>query len=233
MCLNNYMLEDLQPYTKLVPCSMTNLREELNKLATSLKHIPDFYNQTKVLLVEGETEGAFLEKLRESHALPFVWLIVEVYKGQGNRRPARLQMLFDKYQREGYKVYIQGDADGRETDLFSDLVQKCHLSKTQTFLFRYDFETAIPSEILYVALRELGELQGVEEQEFKQRYTEHTGSVNSLLRDFYKVNINSFKIQLAEMVGELLNTRWWNWYHEQDFMQSELGQFLSFIQQIR
>ena len=139
-CVERYMIEDYGEYAPAIFGHVTRLREELNKIGALFRHIPEFRSEKGVLFVEGWTEKAFLDKLRESHSSWFLNLNVEVYAGKGNRRPKRIQMLLEDYKKKGYRIYIQGDADGQHHDIFNELVRKGSVAKECTMVFKYDFE---------------------------------------------------------------------------------------------
>lgn len=130
---------------------ITRLREELNIMAGLLSVIPEFRARRGVLFVEGRTEKAFLQKLKESHAVMFLHLIVETYEGAGNRRPKRIQMLIENYREQGYEVFIQGDGDGKGKTAFDELVRLGSVAKDCTFVFAHDFESSILRPLLFVS----------------------------------------------------------------------------------
>jgi len=150
----------------------TRLRDKLNSLASSLRDIPEFRATKGILFVEGWSEKAFLDKLRESHSAWFLYLIIEVYDGKGNANPKRIQMLLDRYIAQGYKIYIQGDADGKNTEIFNKLVLRGSVGSECTFVFQHDFETAVPAELLLDTLQDIGHLKDVDRKDFVQNKSE-------------------------------------------------------------
>jgi hypothetical protein len=213
--------------------SVTHLREYLNKAASEFRQLPDFDSNKAVLFVEGQAEKTFLETLRESRLAWFLYLDVEVYGGRGNVRSKRIQMLLDRCVKQGYTIYIEGDADGRDSEMFRALCQKGSISQERSFAFTYDFETAIPSQMLYQALAKLGKLGGVECNEFETAIGNRNGSVTQLLRDKYHIDIDPLKVPLAKAVGGILNVPLFAWWQDREFMETELGRFLNFTMHIR
>lgn len=211
---------------------VTRLRDELNNFASVFRKIPELRSAKGVLFLEGWTEKAFLEKLRESHSAWFSNLILEVYSGSGNRRPKRIQMLLDNYVNKGYKIYIQGDADGRDSKIFDELVRKGSIHQGNTFVFKYDFESSVPPILLLNALKALGELSEVEPEEFLEKIHSFDKSVVFLLQKHFQLDINPIKLELASTIAEYLNKPFWSWWKDEDFMKTELGQFLHFIRKI-
>jgi hypothetical protein len=211
---------------------VTRLREELNTLAGLLSVIPEFRARRGVLFVEGRTEKAFLQKLKESHTVTFLHLIVETYEGVGNRRPKRIQMLLENYKAQGYEVFIQGDGDGKGTTAFDELVRLGSVEKDCTFVFTHDFESSIPRALLFKSLRDIGELEGVSLEDLQARLGNDSVSVVKLLKDIFALDINSMKLELAEAVASRLNDPWWPWWQDTELMETELGRFLEFVRRV-
>jgi hypothetical protein len=226
----------LRFFGKFVPtlfASTIHLREHLNKAASEFRKLPDFDSERGVLFVEGWAEKAFIDKLRESHSSWFLNLTVEVYEGYSNHKPKRIQMLLDRYVKQGYIIYIQGDADGKDTEIFRALSEKGAIKHEHSFVFRYDFESAIPLDLLYQALKYLGELENIEFDDFKIAISSENKSVVKLLQGKYGIDINPLKLPLANAVGDILNYPLVAWWQQEDFMETELGKFLRFIMDIR
>lgn len=216
----------------VAPKVMGNLffiRERLDSLATAMSKLQCFDSRDAVLFVEGWSEKTFLEKLGESGLVPFCYLTPQVYDGRGNCTQKRITMLLQKYVERGYKVFMQGDADGRDAEIFGPLINKGLVSKECTFVFKHDFESSIPSDLAYHALRSLGHLNGVRANTFIQKMTSTGTSFAKLLSENFQLDVQPFKKNMAAEVGTLLNARR-DWFQDKEFMASELGKFLTFIQ---
>lgn len=231
-CVDKYMIEDYGEYAPAIFGHVTRLRDELNKIGVHFRHIPEFRSAKGVLFVEGWTEKAFLEKLRESHSFSFLNLNLEVYAGKGNRRPKRIQMLLDNYKKQGYKIYIQGDADGQHSEIFKELVRKDSLTEECTFVFKHDFESSLPPELFLDALHELGEIPEVGINEFIQKVYPLDCSVVKKIQEYFSINCEPIKLDIASIVAERLNDWNWAWWQDEKFMQTELGKFLEFVDRI-
>jgi hypothetical protein len=135
--------------------AIARLRDDLNVACGRLRDIPELSTTSGILLVEGWSEKQLLDRLRMTNSTWFSDKQVIVYGGSANVRPRRIQMLIEDYVGRGYTVYIEGDGDGGEADKFQDLRSKCKIPPEQTFLFRHDLESAIPTEMLHSILRRL------------------------------------------------------------------------------
>lgn len=209
---------------------VAKIRDTLNMMSREFNKIPEFRIDRGVLFVEGESEEAFLNKLKDSHSSWFLNLIVENYKGEGNSKPRRILMLLEDYKAKGYTVYLQGDADGKEPQKFNsvkDLVEKDNL-----FIFKHDFETAVPPNLLLFCLQKLDCLLDITEEEFVARVTSEDKSVVKIIKEVYDIDLDPIKVELATMVARVLNSSP-GWWQNEDFMNTALGQFLRFVQKIK
>ncbi len=233
MCMNQEVITWFGEYAPGAFGRAVHLREKLNLLGGALGELPAFHSQRAVLFVEGTSEKAFLNTLQESQLGWFLFLLVEEYGGKGSRRLKRIKMLLDKYKRQGYKLFMQGDADGRSTDIFQSLIKKGTIAKNRTFVFRHDFETAVPAGLLLDALHDLGQLGGISLPDFAQNAYSEDRSVIAIIYDHYDLNIEPMKVDLARAVGARLNGPLRAWWQDAAFMETELGRFLRFLQRAR
>jgi len=229
-CIDNDIIKAFGEYAPAIFGNVARLRDELNKIGALFKHIPEFRSVKGVLFVEGWTEKELLEKLRESHSFWFLNLNLEVYEGKGNRRPKRIQMLLDKYKKLGYKIYIQGDADGQRSEIFKELVRKGSVTKECTFIFKYDFESSLPPTLFLKALHELGEISEVGIDEFIKKVYPFDCSADKKVQEIFGIKCEPIKLDIASIVAENLNDMRWAWWQDDDFMQTEIGQFIRFVQ---
>ena len=231
MCMEPGFREFFAENAPIIFGRMSHLRENLNSLGASWKKIPEFGSKHPVLFVEGYTEKEFLDEMRKSHWSWFLDLNVEVYGGKGNLRPKRIQMMLDKYSEQGYEIYAQGDADGENTDIFRGLINAGSVKKENTFVFVHDFETAIPISLLYTALKDMEFLGGMAAEDFAAAIGLNNESVVSRLKS--ALGIEPDKMELANTIARILNHSRVVWWRDEKFMtETELGQFLRFIQRI-
>lgn len=225
-------LETVEWWGEAAPLLFSNLiksRDSLNRAATAMRELPFLMSLQHVLLVEGKSEKAFLETLKRSHLAHLLRVEVESYDGKSNKRARRIEMLLQKYETDGYRVFLQGDADGANPkDVFSALIRKGLVSEEQVFAFSYDFETAVPTRLLFEGLRSLGYLGDVDPEAFSEDVKRLTqGSVLPVLREVFKIPIESCKTELASEMGILLAAALP--ISDERFCKTELGRFLDFI----
>lgn len=240
--IGNFLDEDIldwwSTYAPATFGQLASLRSHLDAIAYHLGHFEAFAAKDSILLVEGWSEKAFVERLKQSRLAWFLRLDVRPYKGRGNRRPGRIELLLEEYRAKGYTVYLQGDADGRPAaDVFSQLVGRKLVEPDHTFVFQYDFESAIPPALLYEALDEIGEVEDTDRQEFMVAAAGSSASIGEQLKAALGLDIERIKVPLAEAVADILNgpslratTAWWD---DQSFMATELGRFLHFLRLIK
>ncbi len=232
MCMDEDCVRYWDEMAPILFGRLTRLRGNLNDLATNWKEIPELRATQHVLLVEGESERAFLDELRKSHSSWFLDLNIDVYGGKGNRRPGRIQMLLKRYICQGYTVYVVGDADGANTDIFERLVDSGLVKRESTFIFTHDFETSLPIGLL---LHVLKNLHLIGDTAYCRELLDHrSGSVVQQLKDGSSLDIGPHKVAVAQAVARVLNHPDVIWWQNDGFMkESELGRFLRFIQGIR
>jgi hypothetical protein len=202
------------------------LRRHLDQFAGEVRSIDAFRTRGTVVLTEGPSERAFLERLRLSGLANYVDLDVQSYYGRGNRGPTKLRLLAERLHRQGYELFIQGDCDGRVRDIFDALVREGVVGSGSTFAFEVDFETAFPPGMLYVALRDLGELDGVDFSTFEHevRGTAQGHSVVEVLRTEFGTEVD--KVELAEALGTQLIEGLDLWRNDSSFWSTEIGRFV-------
>lgn len=228
--IDDEWLKNFGEYGKSFLTNIVHLRERLNQAAQDLSFLPKLYIQKPILLVEGQSEKAFLDKLRESHNMWFTDLRVEVYGGNGNAHPRRIQMRLDKYTEDGYVCFMQGDKDGKEKGSFEKLIKQGSVLEVNTFLFNYDFESSIPKNLLYQALANLELIGEVSKDEFLNQIDDES-SICTQLNSKFNIDIEPYKVQIADELGWVFNNSEFYWYQDKNnFMEeTELGQFLDFV----
>ena len=130
---------------------------------------------------------------------------------------------------EGDYAYIVGDADGQNPDIFKTFVNNGTIDSTDQFVFIYDFETSIPGDLLYTALSVILRMDKINENDFIQVISQNSESVKELLIKQYNIDIEPIKIKLAVTIANIMNKSH-DWWSNDNFMNSELGKFIKFIQ---
>ncbi len=215
--------------------TIVHLRNHLNRMAEHLECIPNFQSHAFALLVEGESELAFLEVLRRNRAFGFIDLHIESARGKDRMRPARIEQLLEKYREEGFRVGLQGDLDGRKSTKFDNLVEKKLVRKKDIFLFEWDFETSIPHPLLYSGLRLSGMIEDVDLETFVQKASLRRNEKNildHLKMEFPdKLRLGSKKT-LAFSIGKVLTHRQTPVDWERILQGSELLLFYEFVRDL-
>ena len=235
--LDDDILDWWDTYAPATFGQLASLRSHLDAVAYHLGHFDVFGARDSVLLVEGWSEKAFIERLKQSRLLWFLRLDVRPYAGRGNRRLGRIELLLEQHRDKGYTVYLQGDADGKGGDPFFQLVTRRLVDRAHTFVFTHDFESAIPPGLLYDALHAIGEADTIDRQGFLAAAAAGSGSIIERLRTRLGFELEPVKMPLAEAVADLLNASIWDhrkpWWDDQSFMTTELGRFLDFLRGIK
>uniref|UniRef100_A0A7C4XGR1 Uncharacterized protein n=1 Tax=candidate division WWE3 bacterium TaxID=2053526 RepID=A0A7C4XGR1_UNCKA len=222
-------LEYFGDFAPLLYSQTKDVRENLNQLISHLQHIPNFRIKKDVILVEGESEKHFIDKLKETHLASLLDLIVETYKGKGNRRAQRIQMLLEKYKKDGYTIMLQGDSDGKTDKDIEKLISKQIIEKTKIFLFKFDFESSIPSKLIFFILQHLGFLKDITLEDFSSSRPNHL-PLGVFLKEKFGIDleVNGLKIKIADSLATILTQA--TWWSNEGFIKTELGRFLDFIQ---
>ena len=228
---NEYFLNSWDHYASTAYGHAKYIRKHIEMMAFFFKDIPEFHIRKEILFVEGESEFAFLNKLKESHLIGFIDLEIFNYKGKSNKKPTRIEMLLKDYSARGYNLYIQGDADGKSKNTFQTLIDKNLIHKANTFIFNYDFETSIPASLMFATLKNLNLIDSIEKSDFIDNVSKTTDKVENILKNIYGVDISSHKVKIAEETARNINETIECWKSEW-FLNTELGKFLKFIQNI-
>ena len=231
--INKDLLDWLGDFAPATFGRLIHIRDTLNSLAQCLSTLPGFNSKRSLLLVEGWTEKAFLDKLKESHTSWFLDLLVECYEGKGNRRSKRIAMLLDRYRKIGYNIYAQGDADGSPDPIFKGLIDRGHLERSRTFTFKHDFESSIPLPLLLRAMKRIGVPLTFKPSDLAASLHRNQRSVITALRDDFGVDTGGdFKMALAVELATMMSGYQFVWWNDKRFMQTELGRFMRFVQEI-
>lgn len=237
MLINDHTIDWLGEHALHFFGGMVHLREKLNKAGQLLSQIPQIYTHKPILLVEGESEKSFLDKLRESHISWFSDLRVEVYGGSGNKQPKRISMRLEKYIEDGYVCYMQGDKDGKKETPnlgFQKLIKQGVVDRKNIFLFEYDFETSVPSHLLLLALQRMGYLENIGKDVFSEKI-DRSNSARNLILEHFGLEIEPLKVELADEIGWIINNiRFLITKEKSRFLdETELGNFLYFVKNMQ
>jgi hypothetical protein len=219
-------------YSPLIVSNLKYLRRYMDGLCSSLRHISEFKSIQSVLLVEGESELRFLRRMITSSSAGFLYTEYDTYSGSGNRRKQRIEMLLKHYYDKGYEVYLQIDADGRNVEqVLATAAQSLRLTTERIFAFTYDFETSIPRNVAVAALSVILNQERSEVDKVWEAEAENFGMKQVLAKLAPEISLNDIKVELGHVLGDLLASDY-SWHENEAFMNSELGRFLSFVQNL-
>ncbi|HCG7279381.1 TPA: hypothetical protein NJ358_000107 [Vibrio parahaemolyticus] len=212
---------------------VSRTRDYLNKACALLQSIPFVGSKRIMLLVEGASEAAFIERLlvRDSYLLHNVE--VKSYDSESNKKYNVIRLLIQEYKSKGYHVLIQVDVDGKSENLnesnvwgLKEHVQKGLLAFDDIFSFSEDLESSYPKELLCESLSEMYDLEParVYEAIFNPKSSKNT-LYKRLLEDLG--NMPS-KPKLAKEIADLVSD--YDLANDKNFADNELVKFIKFIE---
>ncbi len=227
--LNERSFEFLGQHASAAFGFLKKLRNYIDEYSRLLKVIPDFRTKDTIIFVEGESEKTFLNKLKATHFYDLLEINVISYDGGSNRRIRRIEMLLRDYRRRGYEVYIQGDADGSNQDVFRELEKRGLINDKNKFIFRYDFESSIPPLLLYYVLKEMNLFKSyISEEDFINILEDFDRPIIPFLSEHFNIDLRPIKVRFAEEVANILVKSHLLW-GDNSFLTTELGKFIVFV----
>lgn len=206
------------------------LRGNLDRFAALLGTLPEFSTTSYIVLTEGQSEKAFLERMKRTRLLWFLYLNVESYYGKGNRHPTKLLAMAHRLRDQGYRLFIQGDGDGHATDTFNQLVKQQIVEQDDTYSFSIDFESAFSSDELFSAISLMGLIGDVKADDFRDSITSRPAGTAAVPAIEKIVNYGIDKVELAEALADVLVER--KSWHDDQFWSTEIGQFLDKLRRL-
>lgn len=204
------------------------MRGHLNGALGRLQSVSAFQSKQAIVIVEGESELAFLLRMRTTSLASFMFQEFDTYRGKGNVKKARIEMLVRKYESLGYTVYIQGDADGADAEQTrATLAENLSIARERIFIFEKDFESSVPIAILGASLAHVLDLVGQEVDICGS--IESVGLAQTVRRISGSQSLDGLKVELAAAVADNIGSHY-AWWLDEDLMTSELGKFLTFIE---
>ena len=230
--INENSFKFMGPHAPASVGFIRKIRPHIDSVCNLLQDIPDFWAKDSIIFVEGEAEEAFLNKLKSTHFYDIIDINVKSYDGKGNKKIRRIEMMLLDYKQRGYNIYIQGDADGSNQDIFRELERREIITQSDKFVFKYDFESSIPPCLLLDSLQSLGFLSELKKSKFIKDRKKYSGSVKSFLEEKYSISIDPVKVSLGHRVADIL-TKTFDWWNDEEFMSTELGEFINFVRRMR
>ena len=100
------------------------------------------------------------------------------------------------------------------------------------YVSKHDFESSVPLNMFLSALYELELLEKEKHSEYVSKIKESEESIVKIIKSEFKIDLNPYKLELAEVIAEKLNQKMWAWRQDEKFNKTELGLFLTFVQSI-
>jgi len=216
------------PFYFKLPLSSIDDIKEMNK-ELSLVDINQVHS--KVILVEGDSEIAFLEVLQQ-HSANFSF---DIYSYGGKGALQNLVHFINSKNEEGVKSVVVYDLDrlGKHLNV-KKLKERCKIYKD--FSFSNDFESSFPSKILYSAIKKYidkyidGKNINISEKVIDLLIKKDNSFVNNFKTEY---GIELAKVRLAKILGEeiddLLYKNWDNIINSKKEHECEIYNFIKFL----
>ena len=130
--------------------SLAELIQPLESIQKGLQEIDADLPIRRVLLVEGESEAAFVQTIQMNSTVMNFDFSVYVYGGKGEVN--NLVHYIRELNRQGVRADLSFDSDRQTTSFLEKLERSCTIQSR--FGFKSDFEGSFPSNILLAALTE-------------------------------------------------------------------------------
>jgi hypothetical protein len=230
--LNNYYLDSWGDSAAHAFGQIPYIREDLNQLIYHWKDIAELRVEKSIILVEGESEEMFIKTLDCTSLGWFPQMDIRNYGGKGNIGAKRMKSLIDEFQKIGYKIFVEGDADNNNRQNLNTLLNKNIIPRSNLFVFDLDFESSVPGGLLLATLKSLKLDENIDDSsEFIKVVREKDKSIIKILKEKYSIDLEPVKIIFAQKLALIINKNIDCWRNE-TFMQTELGRFLLFIRKI-
>jgi len=218
---NKEHIEGWETYAPSLYGITTNYIDEyLKKAQKEMKDVPFLNSKRSVLFVEGKSEEIFANSFSD--------ILVVNYDGEGGITYSKIEYTIKQYQKQGYKVYIQADKDGKsKNQRVNKIISKGLVDKENIFCFKYDFETSVPLHILFKLLNEI-KMFSEDYNDFKIEYDTNR-SVVKYIENKYNISINKplFAKKISKYID--ISSHQKNLYYDENFLNTEIGQFWDFL----
>jgi hypothetical protein len=208
---------------------MSKLTDPLESIRRELAAIDSGLISERLLLVEGASEATFIETIQLSSDLLNFDFDVYSFNGKGNI--GNLVHLIREKNRQGIRVDLSYDLDGKSSDFESKLTTQCKVESS--FAFTRDFENAFPASILGEAvnhyIQKFTSLQvKVDPEQIKAMLSDKLTFIDVLSR-FLRIAIKKPKLGgiLAELT--LADGSIWNEVTNEQSVKTEIAKFLRFV----
>ncbi len=216
------------PFYFKMPLSMLDRIKEMNK---ELSLVAINQTHSKVVLVEGDSEIAFLEVLQQ-HSANFSF---DIYSYDGKGALQNLVHYIKSKNKEGTKSVVIYDLDGSGKALnIKKLKEKCRIYKD--FAFPKDFESSFPPNILHSAIDKYIDKYNIGKNIYISKEAVNLLMENDkpFISNFEKkYDIKFSKVKLAKILGEeideLLHEKWDDIINVKKKHKYEIYNFIKFL----
>lgn len=203
---------------------ISHLRVHLDRFASEFRELDDFGSVGRWIVVEGDAEKAFLERLGELRFYTIYVSGVEKYGGKGNATPTRFRLYVESLQNRGYSVAVQGDRDNSKKNRLERFVSDGLIEKDLAFPFPKDFEGSFPPPVLHHALHLSGYDVSLEWLTGIMTRSSHPPVTRKIQS---KVGKRVNKVELARRLAEVVSHNWVQIYEKHS--SNEIVRWLSFL----
>ena len=184
------------------------VRRHLDDFAFYFKGLPGFAEPAIWVLVEGESEKAFLERLIALRSIDFHVLGVETYRGKGNARPKQLHL--EHLLARGLQPMLQADRDNGSRLERTGMLEVVETAGGVLFAFQPDFESVFPARVLHRALERDG--FNVSLEWLEGLAARGVGKVVTNIEQ--RTGKNLSKIRLASTLADVVHASWHLMYND-------------------
>ncbi|MBK7317967.1 hypothetical protein [Candidatus Villigracilis affinis] len=203
---------------------ISHFRVHLDKFASEFRELQDFGTTGRWIIVEGDAEKAFIERLGELRFNTIYVSGVEKYGGKTNATSTRFKLYVESLKSRGYLVSIQGDRDNSTKNRLEQIANDGLVEKELIFPFSKDFEGGFPPSVLHKALNLTGYDVSLEWLADKMSQPSHPpiiGIVES------KIGKQINKIELARSLANVMEYNWRNIFENNG--DNEIVKWLTFL----
>jgi len=203
---------------------ISHFRVHLDKFSSEFKELEDFRTKGRWLIVEGDAEKAFIERLGELRFNTIYVSGVEKYGGKTNATSVRFRLHVESLKNRGYTVSVQGDRDNSKKNRLEQFVNDGLVEKELTFPFSKDFEGSFPVPVLHHVLQHTGYEVSLEWLSDRLAQNSHPPIIDMVEA---KIGQKINKVKLARNLADVMDDNWTEII--QRYQENEIVKWLQFL----